>query len=135
MRVGVHPCFERFVLEFADEGNWPGVPVDRSNIPGWVVAYGTPLGEATGEPIKPPLRGNAPMTLHFGAWSEGQEWGPPFEGPTTIYPKNTKAIREVRLADAFEGVSVVGIGVDRERPFRAYWLLNPHRLVVDIYTG
>jgi hypothetical protein len=32
-------------------------------------------------------------------------------------------------------VTQIGLGLDRQRPFRVSWLEDPARLVVDVYTG
>ena len=128
MRVGRHDCFERFVFQMAGVGEAPG----------WSVGYRDPMtADGSGEPVD--LRGAADLAVTVGVWTvsdfEGrpEEW-PPFEGPDDIVTTGFVALREARNLYAFEGVTQIGLGVDRQRPFRVTWLEGPARLVVDVYT-
>lgn len=128
LRTGRHPCYDRVVLEFAGKGD----------LPGWSAVETTrPLAESeTGRPIDPPLEGEAFIDVEFGAWYTGEPIGEPaLSGPTRQRPAGYPALREVRILGGFEGVSELGIGLDQVRPFRVYWLADPYRLVVDVYTG
>ena len=40
-----------------------------------------------------------------------------------------------RIVGAFEGITQVGLGLDRARPYRVAWLADPGRLVIDVFTG
>lgn len=129
MRVGQHDCYERFVLEMTGTGQAPG----------WTVGYRDPMTQdGSGLPVD--LRGEADLAITVGVWTvsefEGRpdEW-PPFTGPDDIVTTGFVALQEARNLYAFEGVTQVGLGVDRERPFRVDWLDGPPRLVVDVYTG
>jgi hypothetical protein len=129
MRVGRHDCFERFVFQMAGAGE----------VPGWSVGYRDPMtADGSGEPVD--LRGAADLAVSVGVWTvtdfEGRpdEW-PPFEGPDDIVTTGFVALREARNLYAFEGVTQIGLGLDRQRPFRVTWAETPARLVVDIYTG
>jgi hypothetical protein len=129
MRVGRHDCFERFVFQMAGAGE----------VPGWSVGYQDPMtADGSGEPVD--LRGAADLAVTVGVWTvsdfEGRpdEW-PPFEGPDDIVTTGYVALREARNLYAFEGVTQIGLGLDRQRPFRVTWLDAPARLVVDVYTG
>jgi hypothetical protein len=129
MRVGRHDCFERFVFQMAGAGE----------VPGWSVGYQDPMAaDGSGAPVE--LRGAADLAVTVGVWTvsdfEGrpEEW-PPFEGPDDIVTTGFVALREARNLYAFEGVTQIGLGVDRQRPFRVSWLEAPLRLVVDVYTG
>jgi hypothetical protein len=129
MRVGRHDCFERFVFQMAGAGEMPG----------WSVGYQDPMtADGSGEPVD--LRGAADLAVTVGVWTvsdfEGrpEEW-PPFEGPDDIVTTGYVALREARNLYAFEGVTQIGLGLDRQRPFRVSWLEDPARLVVDVYTG
>lgn len=129
MRVGRHDCYERFVFEMRGSGEPPG----------WTVGYRDPMtGQGSGEPVE--LLGNADLEVFVGVWTvtdfEGRpdEW-PPFTGPDDFVTDGFVALKEARNFYAFEGQTQLGIGVDRERPFRVSWLGDPERLVVDIYTG
>jgi hypothetical protein len=129
MRVGRHDCFERFVFQTTGTGETPG----------WSVGYQDPMtADGSGEPVD--LRGAADLAVTVGVWTvsdfEGrpEEW-PPFEGPDDIVTTGYVALREARNLYAFEGVTQIGLGLDRQRPFRVTWLEAPARLVVDVYTG
>jgi hypothetical protein len=129
MRVGRHDCFERFVFEMAGSGPDPG----------WRVRYQDPItGQGSGEPIE--LLGAAQIEILIGAMTvnefEGrpEEW-PAFEGPDDIVTSGFIALREARNLYGYEGTTQLGLGVDRVRPFRAFWLADPPRLVVDVSTA
>ena len=129
LRVGRHDCYERFVFEMTGTGG----------VPGWSVGYRDPLiADPSGMTVD--LAGDAALEVVVRVWTvtdyEGRpaEW-PPLQSATTIVTSGYVALQEVRYISAFEGVTQLGIGVDRQRPFRAFWLDGPPRLVVDIDTG
>ena len=129
MRVGRHDCYERWVFEMTGSG-------DR---PGWSVGYRDPLiADPAGFEVD--LAGDASLEVVVRVWTvtdypgRPPEW-PPFASPTTIVTDGFAALREVRYISAFEGSTQFGIGVDQPRPFRAFWLDGPPRLVVDVATG
>ena len=129
MRVGRHDCFERFVVQITGTGE----------VPGWSVGDQDPMtADGSGAPVE--LRGAADLAVTVGVWTvsdfEGrpEQW-PPFEGPDDIVTTGFVALRESRNLYAFEGVTQVGLDLDRQRPFRVTWLPGPARLVVDVYTG
>lgn len=126
IRLGRHDCYDRFVLQLQGSGEMPG----------WSVGYRDPLiSDPAGDVVD--LQGGASMEVMVRAWAvvpyQGipEEWLP-FDGPTQILPDGFTAIQEVRYIAAFEGSTQFGIGVDRQRPFRAFALAEPPRLVVDI---
>jgi hypothetical protein len=129
MRIGQHDCYERLVFEMTGTGDTPG----------WQVAYVDPLlGDGSGEPID--LAGDATLEVIVRVWTVsdidgGLDGMPPFTGPDDIVPSGYEALREARNLYAFEGVTQIGLGLDRERPFRVTWLDGPPRLAVDVFTG
>ncbi len=130
MRVGGHECYERFTFEFDGIGAMPG----------WAVAphEGSQFNlDPSDLPLTPPLAGTAALELDFAAWYDGSLTidEPAFAGPEQILPTGLEAIREVRILGAFEGISQIGIGLDKARPYRVTWLEEPKRLVVDVYVG
>lgn len=127
MRAGKHPCFDRFVFEFRGTGGRPG----------WLVAYKNQLtDDASGEPVTPPLLGSAWLLVRFGAGYTGEPVGePPFSGAKRLVSTGLPVLREVRILGGSEGISWIGLGLDRTRPFVVTWLDHPFRLVVDISTG
>lgn len=129
MRVGVHDCYERWVLEFAGDGDAPGWSVTPHD-------GGTFALDPSDNPVDPPLAGDASLEVLVGAWYDGTPIDQPaYEGPLVLAPGDTSVIREVRILGAFEGVTQVGIGLRAERPYSVTWLDAPARLVIDVYTG
>jgi hypothetical protein len=129
MRVGRHDCYERWVFEMTGSGDPPG----------WSVGYRDPLiADPAGFEVD--LAGGASLEVVIRVWTvtdypgRPPEW-PPFTSPTTIVTDGFDALREVQYISAFEGSTQFGIGVDQQRPFRAFWLDGPPRLVVDVATG
>lgn len=129
MRVGRHDCYERFVFQMQGTGSQPW----------WTVGYADPLtGDASGEPIE--MRGAADLGILIGVWTVTDfpgrpvEW-PPFTGPDDIITSGYIAIKQAINLYAFEGITQIGIGLDKQRPFRVQWLDGPPRLVVDVWTG
>ncbi len=129
MRVGRHDCYERFVFEMRGAGQQPG----------WTVGYRDPIvRDGSGEPVE--VRGEAALSVVVGVWTVNDfagrpdEW-PPFTGPDDLVTTGFVALKEARNLYAFEGMTQIALGVDRERPFRVSWLDEPARLVVDISTG
>lgn len=129
MRVGTHGCYDRWVFEF--EGT--------ADMPGWSVTpypASTFLGDPSGELIDPPLAGTASLDVAFAAWYDGAPIGEAtYSGPRDLLTPDLPAIKEARIVGGFEGISHVGIGLDRARPYRVTWLTDPARLVIDVYTG
>ncbi len=125
-RLGVHECYDRWVLEFAGEGEpgWQVTPREARTFP----------QDASGEDLAPPLAGSASLEILVGAWVDGTAIDRPgYDGPRTL--TGSGAIREARMVGAFEGITQVGLGLDQARPYRVTWLEDPPRLVVDVYTG
>ena len=124
IRTGAHPCFERVVIEFAGTGTFPA----------WQVAYVSdpiPLGQSG---MDASLRGDATLLVRLTsmmASPPAETW----EGPTQIFPTTVQHVRELRLAENFEGIAIWGIGLDQQYPFLVFVLHSPERLVIDIYTA
>lgn len=128
MRVGTHDCYDRWVFEFAGEGEMPGwsVTVHDSN---------TFAADASGEDIEP-LAGEAALEVAFGAWYDGTPIDQDaYAGQMEILTDGFPAIQEARIVSGYEGMSQVGIGLDEVRPYRVTWLSDPNRLVIDVYHG
>lgn len=129
MRVATHPCYDRWVFEFAGTAAMPGWSVTPHDGP-------TFLADASGEAVSPPLAGTASLDVAFAAWYDGTVIDhDPYAGPKRIGGGAGHVIAEARILGAFEGITHVGIGLDAARPYRVTWLTNPARLVIDVYTG
>jgi hypothetical protein len=128
VRTGVHPCFERFVVELA--------PADRplSAFPGYWVRYA--VGPVTLSPSGLPvnIRGTATLLVSLASWMVGTQ-GNGYAGPRDVLPTVGSAIREYRLIEDFEGQSTWALGIDTARNFAVSVLTGPPRLVIDIQTS
>ncbi|WP_062465155.1 AMIN-like domain-containing (lipo)protein [Demequina soli] len=129
MRVGTHDCYDRWVFELTGPGSMPGwsvTPIAASTFP----------GDGSGEDFSPDLQGGASLDVAFGAWFDGSRIDhAPYKGPRQILTGAFPAIQEARIVGAFEGITHVGIGLDKARPYKVTWLTDPKRLVIDIFTG
>jgi hypothetical protein len=126
IRVGQHPCYDRFVLELQGTGSAPG----------WQVGYRDPLiADPSGQTVQ--LRGDADLQVVVRVWTVTPYPGMPsdqlpFQGSEQMYTKGFPALLEARIISSWEGVTQIGLGVDTKRDFRAFSLTDPPRLVVDI---
>lgn len=128
MRVGTHDCYDRWVFEFDGDGDMPGWAVTPHD-------SNTFLGDPSGEDIEP-LAGSASLEVMFAAWPDGTPiGGDELEGDTEIVTDGFPAIQEARIISGFEGMTQVGIGLDKSRPYTVTWMEDPGRLVIDVYNG
>ena len=121
IRTGDDVCHERIVIELQGEGEFPG----------WAVAYvpgPVTLGQSN-ETVE--IAGNAILLVRMGMWMQDMEFRG-YTGPTQIFPTNVDHIREMRMVDNWEGVSVWAIGLDEQYPFTVDVYDGPPRLVIDI---
>ena len=121
IRTGDDACHERIVIELQGDGQFPG----------WTVAYvpgPVTLGESN-ETVE--IAGNAILLVRMGMWMQDMEFHG-YTGPTQIFPTNVDHIREMRMVDNWEGVSVWAIGLDEQYPFTVDVYDGPPRLVIDI---
>lgn len=124
VRVGRHGSFDRVVWEFQGTGR-----------PTFTVRYvDEPLGDGSGDPVA--VRGDAYLEVLVTSV------GNPEEGTARPADASPGELAGTVIAEAmavyggFEGYGQAFIGVrDRERPFRAFVLTGPTRLVVDVATG
>jgi hypothetical protein len=124
VRVGTHPCFERFVLELQGTGDLPGY---------WVRYQDPPLtNDPAGEPVA--VAGSAFVVVTVESWMSTIEGGG-YQGPTRITPTTVSHIKELVMLGNFEGVTIWAIGVDQQRPFKVSTLDSPPRLVIDLATA
>lgn len=114
LRTGEHPGYSRLVVDLSGSG-----------VPEWTVSYGEPTGPGGG-PVS--LAGDAflRLSLHTGAQPvTGSE--PPADAT------GSGLIEQARVTGLFEGYEEVLIGVQgSRRPFRAFALTDPGRVVIDV---
>jgi hypothetical protein len=127
IRYGPHDCYHRLVIEFGPHG--PG-----STFPGYEIKYTTnPVAIGQG-PNSATIKGTAVLRVRVNAWMHNPD-GTGYAGSTDIIPPTESVFRELRLVDDFEAVQVWAVGLDRLRPYRAFELDSPARLVIDVFTG
>jgi hypothetical protein len=125
VRTGLHPCFERIVIEL--EGDGP--------LPGWWVRYAegpVSLGQTDDQFVE--LRGDADLLITVSSWMTDME-GNGYQGDRQILPEGLTAIEELYLIDNFEGMHTWAVGLDQERPFSVFTLTEPPRIVIDVSTA
>jgi hypothetical protein len=117
LRTGTHTEYDRLTIEFSN-----GVPssVEVRPIRGTQFTQSPSGMEVT-------LKGSngVLITIH------GADLHTSYTGPTDIvtgYPR----LAEVRRVQDFEGVVQLGLGVNGSGCYRAFFLANPNRLVVDV---
>jgi len=123
IRTGIHPCFERLVIELAGAGDFPG----------WSIAYvddPVRLGESD-EFVE--IEGAATLQVTMRMWMPTME-GQGYAGPIQVFPDNVVHILELRETENFEGMCIWSIGLDAEYPFTVDILSGPDRLVIDFHV-
>jgi hypothetical protein len=125
VRVAQHPGYDRIVFDLAGTGS-----------PGWRVEYTTdPRAEGSGARVR--LEGTVFLQVILrGVGLPGDTGIEPFGGSGTRVPgTGTKAVAEIAPGGVFEGEQQAFIGLTgTKRPFRAFALADPTRVVVDVRT-
>lgn len=123
VRVARHPGFDRVVFELGGKGK-----------PGWRVEYvPRPLADGSGEPVR--LKGTTYLQVVLRGIGFPDDIGiPPYGNHATRVPgAGTKGVAEIAPGGFFEGDQQAFIGLTgAKRPFRAFALSNPTRVVVDV---
>ncbi len=120
LSAGRHACFDRFVVTVA--GTQPA-PYDVRYVP---VITGT-------DDRAHALRGNGDLQVTVFAPAHDDAFNPTITGVPSV--RGFTALRQVKLIESFEGVSVIGLGTRGKLPFRVFTLAGPdnsHRVVVDV---
>lgn len=123
VRTGRHACFDRLVLDIS------------APLTGWSVRY-VPRLVQDGSGRVVPVQGRALLEVEARVRVRPLPAGTAFrpEAMTRSY-SGYRSFSDVELVSAFEGVSIVGLGVRGRLPFRAFVLPGPgsgSRLVVDV---
>jgi len=123
IRVGRHPDFDRVVFDLTGTGT-----------PGWHVEYTVrPRADGSGDPVK--LRGTVYLQVVLRGMGLPYDTGvtPDGDSTTRIPGTGTQGIAEIAPGGVFEGDQQAFIGLTGDRrPFRAFALANPTRVVVDV---
>lgn len=130
VEIGDHPDYERVVFTFTDE----------SVIPSWRVAYTDTVTESgSGRTVD--VAGDAFLAVTMsgatGVRFEGEDIIEVYTGPERLEGQAVGAdvVQEVVATGDFEATLDWAIGLDEQRPFRAFTLEDPSRVVVDVMTG
>ena len=120
VRAAHHPGYDRVVFEF-----------DGAEVPGWRIGYVRRVGLGETDDQFLTLEGGALVEVTLkGTASDGYR-----PGTQTIPDQLTPALPQVRqlgLAEDWEGVVRIGIGLDHRAGFRVLELHDPVRVVVDV---
>jgi hypothetical protein len=122
VRTAAHPGYDRVVFQFAG-----------ARVPGYRIEYvdEITLGETDDQYLT--LEGGALVqTLFQGTASDDYRAGTQTV-PDTITP-GLGQVRQIGLAEDWEGVVRLGIGLDHRSGFRVLELRDPARVVVDFAT-
>lgn len=121
IRIGEHQGNDRVVFELAGQGT-----------PGYSISYvPSPAQQGSGQAI------DVPGSNFLQVLITGQTLPPAPDGSDeaargTISAQEATQVQGVYFAGQFEGAAQSVIGVEGKRPYSAFLLENPTRLVVDI---
>jgi hypothetical protein len=116
LRVGCHAAFDRVVVRV------------RFATPAYDVRYASRIVTPSGKPLSLPGTARLRVALRPARGHTA--------GGTALLPSAITAgcanLRTVKVAEDFEGVLVLGVGLNRQRAFRVFELTAPSRLVIDV---
>jgi hypothetical protein len=120
VRTGTHAGYDRVTIQFTN-GEPSTVDVSPQGSAKFTLG---PSGQSA------TLAGSAGIliTIH------GADEHTAYTGPTDIKP-GYSVLLEARQVQDFEGVVQWGLGLSKSACYRAFFLTNPARLVIDIQTG
>lgn len=131
LRVGGHDGLDRVVLEYSNDAT-----------PGWEIGYvDEAVSDGIGEPVE--VAGSTVLQVRttgvrFPEDTDSDAFRGTEPGSVRVTAVGTAEVTEVVYDHVFEGEALTFIGLDEgeRRPFRAYLLENPTRVVVEIqHTG
>ena len=120
VRTGTHSGYDRITIEF--QNGWPS-KVDVTTQSNATFTQG-----ASGQSVT--LAGNAGLLVVIHGADEHTAYSGPIDFKTN-YP----VLLEARQMEDFEGVVQWGLGLSKLACYRAFFLTNPTRLVIDIQTS
>ena len=121
VRLAAHAGFDRVVFELGGAG-----------MPGWDVRY---VEEATqdGSGALVPVAGEAVLQVRISGAGYPFDTGvEEYAAEAPLTAAGTGSVTEVVFAATYEGVTSAFVGTQDARPFRAYLLQDPTRLVVEV---
>jgi hypothetical protein len=120
VRTGTHPGYDRVTIEF--NNGEPG-SVDMSPHDGTTFTQG-----ASGQQVT--LRGSTGLLVII----HGSDEHTAYSGSTDIKTAYS-VLLELRQVEDFEGTVQWGLGLSKTACYRAFYLTNPARLVIDIQSS
>ena len=120
VRTGTHPGYDRITIEFQN-GEAATVEVQPQGSANFTLG-------ASGQPVT--LKGTAGLLVTI----RGADEHTAYSGSTdfnTGYP----VLVEARQVQDFEGAVQWGLGLSKSACYRAFWLTNPARLVIDVQNS
>ncbi|MCF4121677.1 hypothetical protein L1785_11860 [Antribacter sp. KLBMP9083] len=123
VRTGRHEGYDRVVFELGGTGE---------GVPGWRVEYvPEALDDGSGNAVE--VDGDSILQVVISGTAMPLDSGVTEWPGDRLAPTDTEAVKEVVYRFVFEGYSTAFIGVDGDpRPFRAFLLEDPVRVVVDV---
>ncbi|GAC1325301.1 MAG: hypothetical protein NVSMB13_08210 [Mycobacteriales bacterium] len=116
LTAGAHVDFDRVVLTF------------DGALPSWRVEYGSVQNGQSGQPLT--LAGSATLRVDLRLAQAHNASG------TATVPRDQRpglaTVRELAVAEDFEGVVIVGVGLSGRVGLRVFELTAPKRLVIDV---
>ena len=132
VRVGAHPDYDRFVMEFREEPDEPDGTPDSYTVD-WATEIPRSMGE--GSPMFTD-QGSAYLEIYVLGYAWDRE-DPSTIGnlPKSVSSSRTSNMKEVVSDGEFEGMIHWVIAAEERVGFRVLSIPNPPRLVVDICTS
>lgn len=116
LAVGCHATFDRIVVH------------TRFATPGYSVRYVKKIIEPSGSPAS--LQGSALIQVDIRPARGHTTGGTPLLA--TALTSHCASLRQIKKAEDFEGVVVLGLGISSKEGFRVFRLKKPSRIVIDI---
>jgi hypothetical protein len=116
-----HDGFDRVVLE-----------LEGPDVPAWEVRYvPRAVGDPHGETVD--VDGEAVLQVLLRPVAHPDDGATAYAGPARVSRAGTTAVAQVVISTFFDGELQAFIGVrDERRPFRAYGMTDPARLVIEV---
>jgi hypothetical protein len=122
IRAASHPGYDRVVFQF-----------EGAQVPGYRIEYvrEITLGESDDQFLN--LEGRALVQATFQG-SASDDYRPSTQTVPDKYTPGLSQVKQIGLAEDWEGVVRLGIGLDHRAGFRVLELPDPARVVVDVAT-
>lgn len=121
LRTGTHQGYDRLTIEFGNGGPTGAVQLTTQ---GGTTFTTSPKGDHV------TLRGSNGILVVL----HGADLHTSYSGPVD-FVTGYAGMAEVRQVEDFEGVVQLAIGVNGTACYRAFWLSNPDRLVIDVQAA